>query len=437
MLPELKNERLTTVAPHTDMGELLRRYWHPISAASEFPVPQSKPVRLLGEDLVLYKDRSGNYGLIGRHCPHRGADMSYGVVEDCGIRCSYHGWAFDRQGACIERPYEDMTDESHHRRDRVRAVSYPVEEHFGLLWAYMGPAPAPLVPTWEPFTYPNGFVQIVFSLVPCNWLQCQENSIDPVHFEWLHSNWSQVQLGLDGIHPSYRRLDFERFDYGFYYHRMLAGEDISSDNWRILRLCILPNLFIPRSHFEWRVPVDDTTTLSVIWHYTRVPADREPYHQESIPAWWAPVFEENSSRLVTSHVLNQDFVAWLGQGAKADRTVEHLGRSDRGVVLLRKQLMADMDTVKAGGEPTGLVRDPGTNACITLPSDREEILAPALSRDEWLEALRFKAERSLNRDYFELVAGQPEEVRAQFEEAMGLDRATWDRYLASHPALVP
>lgn len=436
MVTELENERLTTVARGTDMGELLRRYWHPIAAASDFPVPQSKPVRLLGEDLVLYKDRSGNYGLIARHCPHRGADLAYGVVEDCGIRCSYHGWAFDPEGACIERPYEDMTNGSERGRNSIRAVSYQVQEHFGLLWAYMGPSPAPLVPTWEPFTYDNGFVQIVFSLVPCNWLQTQENSIDPVHFEWLHTNWSNVQLGLDGVHPEYNRLEFERFDYGFFYHRMLAGEDMSSDNWKILRLCILPNLFIPRTHFEWRIPVDDETTLSVIWHYTRVPADREPYVQESIPAWWAPVFEEGSSRMVTSHVLNQDFVAWTGQGKKSNRPAEHLGRSDRGVVLLRRQLVADMEAVKAGNDPTGLIRDPEANACIKLPSDRQEIMVPAMGRDEWMEALRFKAERGLFRDYFELVAGQPDEVRAQFEAAMGLDKATWEAYLASHGSLV-
>ena len=108
MLDQSKNKLLTGVGPATPMGGLLRRYWMPIAAVSEFETQSIKPIRLLGEDLTLYKDMSGTLGLIGRHCPHRCADMSYGFVEPCGLRCNYHGWLFDRDGRCLEQPYEDV-----------------------------------------------------------------------------------------------------------------------------------------------------------------------------------------------------------------------------------------------------------------------------------------------------------------------------------------
>ncbi len=172
------------------MGQLLRRYWMPIAAVSEFENIWIKTVRLMGEDLTLYKDLSGAFGLIDRHCPHRRADLSYGFVEQCGLRCNYHGWRFDETGRCVEQPWEDIAVPEARFKDRIHITAYPVEEKAGLLWAYLGPQPAPLVPDWEAFSWKNGFVQIVFADVPCNWLQCQENSIDPVHFEWMHMNWS-------------------------------------------------------------------------------------------------------------------------------------------------------------------------------------------------------------------------------------------------------
>jgi 5,5'-dehydrodivanillate O-demethylase len=191
MLSKEENDTLCQVGPGTPMGDVLRYYWMPIAAVAELDDAPTKPVRLLGEDLVLYKDGNGTLGLIDRHCPHRRADLTYGIVEDCGLRCNYHGWLFDETGKCLHQPFEETAHPDGTFKDRTVIKSYPVEAKAGLIWAYLGPQPAPLCPTWEPFTWENGFVQIVFSTVPCNWLQCQENSIDPVHFEWLHSNWSR------------------------------------------------------------------------------------------------------------------------------------------------------------------------------------------------------------------------------------------------------
>jgi 5,5'-dehydrodivanillate O-demethylase len=226
MLTEEKNRTLTQVGAGTPMGELLRRYWMPIAGISEFDQKSIKPVRLMGEDLVLYKDRSGNYGLVDRHCPHRRADLAFGMVEDEGIRCSYHGWRFDALGKCKEQPYEDASAPERNMKAKIETTAYPVEIKAGLVWAYLGPLPAPLLPDWEPFSWENGFTQIVISEVPCNWLQCQENSIDPVHFEWMHENWGQRLRSIEGPYgPTHLKLDFEEFEYGLIYKRIKENTD--------------------------------------------------------------------------------------------------------------------------------------------------------------------------------------------------------------------
>ncbi len=177
MLSERQNRTLTEVGAGTPMGQLLRRYGMPIAAVAELEDTPTKPVRLMGEDLVLYRDRAGTFGLLDRHCAHHRADLCYGIVEDRGLRGNYHGWLYGETGQCLAQPFEEMAHPGARFKDRIRLTAYPVEAKAGLLWVYLGPAPVPLLPTWEPFTWRNGFVQIVFSEIPCNWLQAQENSI--------------------------------------------------------------------------------------------------------------------------------------------------------------------------------------------------------------------------------------------------------------------
>ena len=152
MIDEATNRMMSQVGAGTPMGELLRRYWHPIAATAELEESSTRAVRLLGEDLALYRDLSGNYGLVERQCAHRRADLCYGFVEKTGLRCSYHGWLYDHNGRCIEQPYEQMVDPGSSYKERIRIKAYKVAAHGGLLWAYMGPEPAPLVPNWEPFS---------------------------------------------------------------------------------------------------------------------------------------------------------------------------------------------------------------------------------------------------------------------------------------------
>ena len=418
MLESSKNELLTQVGRGTPMGDLLRRYWMPIAGVSEFENESVRPVRVMGEDLTLYKDMNGTFGLVDRHCAHRSADMSYGFVEQCGLRCNYHGWLFDRDGRCIEQPYEDVAHPEARFRDKVRIKAYPVEAHAGLVWAYLGPEPAPLVPNWEPFTWKNGFVQIVFADVPCNWFQCQENSVDPLHFEWMHMNWS-VRLADKGgpYSPRHLKLAFDEFEYGIVYRRIREGMSEEDPLWKVGRVCLWPNALFTGDHFEWRVPIDDANTLSVTWSFSRVPRDREPYVQPSIPAWRGPVQDASTGRWITSHVMNQDFIAWIGQGTITDRTREHLGTSDAGIIMMRQRFLKDIEAIGRGEDPKATIRDPAVNRCVTLPIADRKRLVEGVSAEEATRG-PIGAGR-LATDYV-FQAGQPREVRKAYAAAMGL-----------------
>ena len=181
MLSIQENDKISRVGPGTPMGELMRRYWHPIAAAAELDDKPTKPVRLLGEDLVLYKDKSGT---LGPHravsAPHRRVDLSYGIPEESGLRCMYHGWMMDETGQCIEQPFEETVHPDGRFKEKVKVAGYPVQVLAGMVFAYMGPAPAPLLPNWEPFTWEDGWSEVALAPLPCNWLQCMENSLDPV-----------------------------------------------------------------------------------------------------------------------------------------------------------------------------------------------------------------------------------------------------------------
>jgi 5,5'-dehydrodivanillate O-demethylase oxygenase subunit len=185
--------------------------------------------------------------------------------------------------------------------------------------------------------------------------------------------------------------------------------------WTIGRCCLWPNMLFTGNHFEWRVPIDDTRTLSVTWAFSRVPHESEPYIQTRIPAWHGAV-KDAAGNWISSHVMNQDFIAWAGQGIIADRTLEHLGPSDRGIILQRKRFLDDLEAIQQGRDPKATIRDAALNQCIALPVADRELLTKGLSRE------RLKQHPIYGRhlaDYpFQL--GQPEGVRQEFVDAMGI-----------------
>lgn len=315
MLTKAQNLELTQVWRGTPMGEVLRRHWHPVAGVDELEREAIKPIRLLGEDLVLFKDLTGRYGLIERHCAHRGADLTYGFVEKDGLRCNYHGWHYGRDGRCLAQPYQDRVAPRGALRERILMDAYAVRAHAGLLWAYLGPQPAPQLPDWAPFHWPNGFVQIAFAQVPCNWVQAQENSIDPLHFKWMHASWGRRLRGEHDHAPEHVKMAFDEFEHGFVYRRITEDIDESHPLWTIGRVCLWPNGFYLGEHFEWRVPVDDENTLNVTWSYLRVPHESEPYVQQSIQSWHAPVADRRTGCWINTHVINQDIIAWWGRDA--------------------------------------------------------------------------------------------------------------------------
>ncbi len=232
MLSAQENERLTRVGPGTPMGELMRRYWHPVAAAAELDAHPVKAVKLLGESLVLYRDLQGRLGLIGDTCPHRRISLEYGITEAEGLRCPYHGWMFDQTGQCIEMPAEpaDSTFPC-----RVKIAGYPVEELGGLIFAYLGPEPVPLVPRWDLFVMDGIWRDIGVTEIPCNWMQCMENSLDPVHTEWLHGHYYNFVMGQRNqwdargqrmagrLTPHHVKIGFDVFDHGIIKRRVREG----------------------------------------------------------------------------------------------------------------------------------------------------------------------------------------------------------------------
>ncbi|HIM81759.1 MAG TPA: aromatic ring-hydroxylating dioxygenase subunit alpha [Dehalococcoidia bacterium] len=378
MLTAEENERLTRVGLGTPMGNLMRRYWQPIAAASQMDDNATRSVRLLGENLVLYKDRRGRYGLIGDQCPHRKVNLVYGMPDDEGLRCPYHGWLFNHEGRCLDQPYERKEDPFEAFKDKVTTTAYPVQELGGLIFAYLGPSPVPLLPRWDLLVWDNVYRDIGMAVLPCNYLQIMENSVDPVHAEWLHGHfanyvWEKTGQPEKARHiPEHQLIGFDEFEHGIIKRRILEGQTEEDVNWKLGHPLVFPNL-LKVGGFQYRVPIDDYQTLH-IWYYTYAPpAGTTVAADEPIPFYQVPVPELSPGGMPDWNYLDftagQDIVMWYTQGAIADRTEETLGRSDKGLILYRQQLLDNVAKVERGEDPMNVFRDPGQNEYLRLPTE--------------------------------------------------------------------
>ncbi|MER0240451.1 Rieske 2Fe-2S domain-containing protein [Streptomyces sp. HSW2009] len=433
MLSAEKNRILSEVGSGTPMGELLRRYWHPIAPVLELRQRNVKPLRLLGEDLVLFRKSDGSHGLISRHCPHRGTDLSAGWVDGDTMRCPYHGWAFSSDGRCASQPFEEMGS-SGGFRDKVRVAAHSTATLGGLIWAYMGPEPAPLLPDFELFNWGHGFVEIIMTELPCNWFQCHENSMDPVHFEWLHLNRNAVHSSPgDPIYvPSHLSIEFLEFEHGFINGRVVQIPDIppkgtyagTSDVSEGGILSLWPYTLASGNTIEFRVPVDERRTLNITWQYSVLPDDVPPgkQDQEKIPFWYGPLTDSSTGEILTSHTGNQDFSAWIGQGVVADRTTENLGRSDKGITLLRRRYFEAMRQVAKGEDPPGTVRDPEANMNIQLPLRGKSTYTAGIPRCLFEEKLAARKESGLFGigGFLTVQAGRPSHLEKEYDEIAGI-----------------
>jgi 5,5'-dehydrodivanillate O-demethylase len=370
MLTAEENELLTQVGAGTPGGELLRRYWHPVGFVPDLSENHpTKPVRMLGEDLVLFKDRSGNVGLLADHCSHRGASLLYGRVEERGIACAYHGWLYDTAGNCLECPAEPAGSKFHLT---VKQRAYPVVERYGMYWTYMGPPPAPVLQRYD--LAERGQIATIRRLerLDCNWLQTMENHVDQTHTVILHQ--ATRQRGVDGMNTTRGLIDqlaateYTETAFGISRHRVDADGYDDSD------LLVFPTCQRIYNIVNFKVPIDDTHTrrISVLVDLglgnasptdARAAAGRDPsggIRYADDPVGKTPADASHPFAVYRmDQLLFQDSTVLETQGPISDRTKERLATGDKGVALLRRVLRREIEKVQRGEEPIGVIRDPG------------------------------------------------------------------------------
>lgn len=366
MMSQEQNDRLTQIGPGTPMGGLLRRYWQPVGTALDMEKEPVRRIRVLGEDLTLYRSKSGDYGLVAERCPHRRVSLEYGIPDARGLRCPYHGWLFDKAGACLEMPYDDRVNPDSGYKDRIRIAAYPVAELSGLLFAYMGPEPAPLLPRWDALVQDGFDTAIQIHRLPCNWLQCMDNAADPMHFEYLHAELGNYTLERMGKPPAmvrraHTKIEFDEFKYGMMKRRLLEGESEDVDDWTTGHPLLFPNILAVGGAtwptLQYRVPIDDVNTIQFAFRTNQRKPGAEPRPQT---VDHVELFDANG-KIIADSIPSQDMLAWVMQGPICDRTQENLAASDKGVMLYHRMLLEEIDKSERGEDPLGTIRDRSEN----------------------------------------------------------------------------
>jgi phthalate 4,5-dioxygenase oxygenase subunit len=390
MLSVNDNEKLTKVGPGTPMGELMRRYWQPVLLVREVAEPDGDPirVRILGEDLVAFRDTRGKVGLIAEWCPHRLTSMFLGRNEENGLRCVYHGWKFDVNGACVDMPNEP---EQYDFKHKVKMVAYPTLELGGVIWAYMGPADKrPADPNFEFTQQPDSHRGSSKVIEECNWLQSLEGGIDSIHSSFLHRKIGDgAGIGLDGLRADglASRVEVEPTDYGYRYGSVRALSDQANNYVRTYHW-VMPHVQIRAAQLNndgswykfkiaghhW-VPIDDNFTMVWNWFYSLDEPLTQDEKDEEIsgngPAFVDPVTFAASVNRRNDWLIDRDmqrtqnFTGIQGVNAQdravqeamghiVDRSKEHLGQTDRAIITTRKLLLDAIRVNEDGGDPPGL-----------------------------------------------------------------------------------
>jgi phthalate 4,5-dioxygenase oxygenase subunit len=392
MLPE-ENKLLTETGAGTPCGELMRRYWQPAALSEELPPGGAPlPMILLGEELVLFRDKRGRLGLIDGHCAHRGADLSYGRVEDGGLRCIYHGWLYDAKGKIIDMPAEE--DGGRSFRDSICHKAYPVEERGGAIFTYMGPGQPPSFPSYQ---FLNASSERTFAIKlysECNYLQGNEGNIDLAHLSFLHYNHKTLarygvgaeveQLDSRGAAPGKEAYDAELTDYGVRSYKIWHHAKPGFYHLYVTEF-VLPNLTtfggagyaMGGYSVNWHVPIDDARH----WKYTFMYSTRDPISMETLRRTRAQMTPDyrplnnkanryNQQRQSMQQEdycglgLNfqiQDLCVTEGMGPIMDRAKEHLTPMDRPIITARKLLLNAIRDLQKGREPVNVARDPERN----------------------------------------------------------------------------
>jgi phenylpropionate dioxygenase-like ring-hydroxylating dioxygenase large terminal subunit len=410
MLSREDNEVLTRIGPDTLMGRLLRRYWMPALLSGELPEPDSAPVRirLLGEDLIAFRDSGGSVGLVGAHCPHRGASLFFGRNEESGIRCVYHGWKFDVSGQCVDMPNEPAESTF---KERVQHTAYPCLDRAGVIWTYMGaPESCPQPPALEWALVPGEQLYVSKRHQETNYAQAIEGGIDSSHVSFLHGD-----VRARGDHPSARymrdttpRFEIVDTEYGFMIGARRNAEP-ESYYWRITPwlfpwyTMVPPYGDNPIVGHAW-VPIDDENcwTFSASWHPTRALSEREleamrtgrTHHPVKNPGTFTPVRNKSNDYLIdreaqrNGHLFSgivgiseQDSAMQEGMGPIFDRTTEHLGSSDAAIIQMRRRLVLAARDLERGIEPPRLEPDAYRVRSVSMVLPRSTMSWPEAARE--------------------------------------------------------
>jgi phthalate 4,5-dioxygenase len=397
MLRPEDNRFLTESGAGTGMGELIRRFWVPVLLSEELPEADGEPkkVTVMGEELLAFRDTRGVVGLIDQYCPHRGANLWFGRNEECGIRCVYHGWKFDTDGQCVDMPtsYPDLN-----AKDKMKIKSYPVREWGDMIWAYMGSKEVmPELPALEMATLPPEHRYVSKKWQDCNWVQAMEGSIDTAHFTFVHLGFEKeeneiLDIKKHFINPLARmRADQMRWiaedarpvirilphDAGL---TIAGARGAGPDNyyWRIAQYLMPVHSYAPSampgepSFGQTFIPVNDTSCW--IYCYAWNPdapltaAQRESYKNGNgifsiNDANYVPLRNRSNNYLIDRKlqrtksytgiqgVSEQDAAVQDSQGPIADRSIEHLGPTDLGLLHFRKLVMDAARALQQGIEP--------------------------------------------------------------------------------------
>jgi len=388
---------LTQVGPGTPCGEYLRRFWQPVAFARDLAAPLR--VCILGEDLVVFRDRGGRVGVLHLHCAHRGTSLEFGIPLERGIRCCYHGWVYDVDGRCLETPGEPAGSRF---RERVWQGAYPTHELAGLVFAYMGPPDRrPSFPVYDSYDV-SGYrlMPAARFTLPCNWLQVKDNSMDPVHTAFLHALSSGYQFTeAFGAVPE---IDWKLTDAGMVY---LATRRVGDLVWVRVADFMPPNVHQFTREIEdatevkpasrpviirWAVPNDDTHTTN----FELAQVD---------PAWGLepeqvakPGFGQSDDRPYAERQSHPaDFDAQSSQRTIAVHALEHLGSADRGVIMLRRIVREGIRAVARGTDPVG-TRRPEGKVIRTFTQDVVFRVPPAPSPEADRRLLRATGRSVLN-----------------------------------------
>ena len=357
MLSKEENELLTRVGPSTPAGEMLRRYWWPVAFSEEVKT-KGAPVKitLLAEDFVLFRDGAENLGLVALHCSHRGTSLEFGRVEEMGIRCCYHGWLYDVRGNCLEQPAEagDSTF-----KERIKHPAYHAEDAGGLIFAYIGPEPTPLLPKYDLLVRDDGCRVVGGGEEFCNWLQRAENSADGAHSIALHA------AGYPNMAMKRPTMKWEPTPFGIKETTWIEG--VSKP--RITHFLFPSHVRHsaarideqPRQVVRFRVPKDDYTTntyyIDFYPHKDGKPTQPVPLRVKGFRKSVPGVYDRVQDGWWNLPNREQDRVAQESQGVIADRTKEHLATSDQGILMLRKMIRDSIEAVQQGKDPIGVIRD--------------------------------------------------------------------------------